>query len=158
MEERQMIRASDSDREQVVDRLKTALADGCLKMDEYMTRMGLAYEAVTNADLVRLYADLPTAPQARKPPATVALPQSDPVHQGVFASLPTALKVLWTIWLVPVAINVVVWVLVSGTSGHLVYPWPLWVAGPSGAALLAVSAGVKAMRHGRPVARQLPRA
>ena len=35
--------------------------------------------------------------------------------------------------LVP-AINVVVWALVSGTSGHLVYPWPLWVAGPFGAA------------------------
>ena len=56
---------------------------------------------------------------------------------------------LWTIWLVPVAINIVVWALVSGTSGHLVYPWPLWVAGPSGAALFAVSAGVTAARRGR---------
>ena len=35
--------------------------------------------------------------------------------------------------LVPV-ISVVVWALVSGTSGHLVYPWPLCVAGPFGAA------------------------
>ena len=158
MDERQMIRASDSDRERVVDRLKTALADGCLKMDEYMARMGLAYEAVTYADLARLHADLPAAAQAGKAPATVALPQSDPGRQGVFASLHTALMVLWTIWLVPVAINVVVWALVSGTSGHLVYPWPLWVAGPSGAALFAVSTGVKAMRHGRAAPRQLPRA
>jgi hypothetical protein len=168
MAERQMIRASDSDREQVVDRLKTALEDGCLKMDEYMVRMGLAYEAVTHADLARLHADLPAgtaagtaaataaAPKAGKAQATIALPRADLEHRGVFASLPTALKVLWTIWLVPVAINVVVWVLVSGSSGHLVYPWPLWVAGPSGAALFAVSAGITAMRHGRPAGRQLP--
>jgi Domain of unknown function (DUF1707) len=158
MDERQMIRASDSDRELVVERLKTALQDGCLKMDEYMARMGLAYEAVTRADLARLDADLPAAVKAGKTPATVALPQPDPGHHGVFASLPTALKVLWTIWLVPVFINVVVWVLVSGTKGHLVYPWPLWVAGPAGAALLAVSVGVKAMHHGRTAPRQLPRA
>ncbi len=159
MENRQqMTRASDSDREHVVDRLKSALEDGCLKMDEYMVRMGLAYEAVTRADLARLDADLPIAPRADRALPTVALPQPDREHRGVFASLPTALKVLWTIWLVPVAINVVVWVLVSGSSGHLVYPWPLWVAGPSGAALFAVSAGITAMRHGRPASRQLPRA
>jgi hypothetical protein len=154
MEDRQMMRASDSDRERVVDRLKTALEDGRLKMDEYMARMGLAYEAVTYADLARLHADLPAAPApapaGAAAPAAVEAPQPDPGRQGVFASLPTALKVLWTIWLVPVAINVVVWVLVSGSSGHLVYPWPLWVAGPSGAALFAVSAGVKASRRGRP--------
>jgi hypothetical protein len=56
--------------------------------------------------------------------------------QGVLADLPTTLKVLWTIWLTAMLINVVVWALVSGTSAHLVYPWPLWVADPYGAALL----------------------
>jgi hypothetical protein len=55
--------------------------------------------------------------------------------------LPAALKVLWTIWLTAVSINVVVWALVSGTGGQLAYPWPLWVAGPYGAALFAVSVG-----------------
>lgn len=59
------------------------------------------------------------------------------------------LKVLWTIWLTAVSINVVVWVLVSGTSGHLIYPWPLWVAGPFGAALFGVSAGVSQIRRNR---------
>jgi hypothetical protein len=71
-----------------------------------------------------------------------------PAARG-FAALPTPLKVLWTIWMVPVFVNVVVWVLVSGTSHHLVYPWPLWVAGPSGAILLAVTLGVSAARGGR---------
>ena len=59
------------------------------------------------------------------------------------------LKVLWTIWLTAVSINIVVWALVSGTTAHLGYPWPLWVAGPYGAALIAVSAGAMLIRHGR---------
>ncbi len=39
--------------------------------------------------------------------------------------LPTALRVLRTIWLAAVSINVVVWALVSATHGHLAYPWPV---------------------------------
>jgi hypothetical protein len=42
-------------------------------------------------------------------------------------AMPAPLKVLWTIWLVAVSVNVVVWVLVVGSSGHFVYPWPVWV-------------------------------
>jgi len=90
------------------------------------------------------------APPATAPPACVR-------RQGVLAGLPATLKVLWTIWLTAVSINVVVWALVSGTSAHLVYPWPLWVAGPYGAALLAVSAGVTQIRRSRlPAGRRLP--
>jgi hypothetical protein len=44
---------------------------------------------------------------------------------------------------------VVVWVLVSLTSGHLAYPWPLWVAGPWGAVLFAQSVGITQLRRGR---------
>jgi hypothetical protein len=65
------------------------------------------------------------------------------------ANLPVALKVLWTIWLAAVSINVVVWILVSLTADTVEYPWPLWVAGPTGAALLAVSVGVTAIRSGK---------
>jgi hypothetical protein len=156
MDDRQHMRASDADRQEVVDRLRAALEEGRLKMDEYGERMGLAYEAVTYGDLAVLYADLPeagpvtkreAAPPAAPPPAVVA-------RRGVIADLPAALKVLWTIWLAAVAINLIVWVLVSGTAGDLVYPWPVWVAGPSGAALLAVSAGVTAIRRGRRPATQ----
>jgi len=42
----------------------------------------------------------------------------------------------------------VVWVLVSATTAHLIYPWPLWVAGPWGAVLLAVSVSVTQARRG----------
>jgi hypothetical protein len=160
MDDRQKMRASDGDRQEVVERLRAALDDGRLKMDEYLDRMGLAYEAVTYGDLAVLHADLPeaaavarreAAPAASAPQAVAAAPA------GVLADLPAALKVLWTIWLAAVSINVVVWVLVSGTSGQLIYPWPVWVAGPSGAALFAVSAGVTQFRRSRrPAARRLP--
>jgi hypothetical protein len=60
------------------------------------------------------------------------------------------LKVLWTMWLTAVSVNVVVWILVSATSGHPAYPWPLWVAGPYGAVLFAVSAAVTQFRRATP--------
>jgi hypothetical protein len=120
-------------------------------MPEYVERMGLAYDAVTYADLAPLHADLPAATGLAKPaPAAPPAPQPAPAPVAQRADhMPTALKVLWTIWLAAVSINVVVWFLVTVTSGHLVYPWPLWVAGPSGAALFAVTYGTAQIRRGR---------
>jgi Domain of unknown function (DUF1707) len=152
MDDRLDMRASDAERQDVVERLRAGLDDGRLKMHEYVERMGRAYEAVTRGDLVPLCRDLPetTTPAPARPaaPAPAPVPAPAPDHRGVFARQPVALKVLWTIWLVAVSVNVVVWVLVSGTSGHLQYPWPLWVAGPYGAALLAISAAAAQFRRG----------
>ena len=153
MEDRPDMRASDADRQEVVERLRGALDEGRLKMDEYLERMGLAYEAVTYGDLVPLYRDLPEAkpvarPQAAAPPAPVAAPKAEVARRGAFASLPTPVKVLWTIWATVVSINVVVWVLVSATTAHLIYPWPLWVAGPWGVVLLGVTAIAGTIRRG----------
>lgn len=157
MGDRELMRASDDDRQQVVDRLRAAVEDGRLKMEEFTERMGLAYQAVTYGDLAKLVADLPPAspqPGPRLAPAPAASPAAV-AKRGVFADLPAVLKVLWTIWLAAVSINVVVWVLVVGTSGHFIYPWPLWVAGPYGAALLAVSVPVVHGRRSRRVAAPL---
>jgi hypothetical protein len=154
MGDQELMRASDDDRQQVVDRLREALADGRLKQEEFTERMGLAYQAVTHGDLATLVADLPPAspqPEPRPAPAPAA-PPAAAAKRGAFADLPAALKVLWTIWLAAVSINVVVWVLVVGTSGHLIYPWPLWVAGPYGAALLAISVPVVHSRRNRRLA------
>jgi hypothetical protein len=137
------MRASDDERQQVVERLRAGIEDGRLTMEEYVERAGRAYQAVTYGDLAPLYVDLPgLAPEQRKPAAAPA------ACAGLFASLPTALRVLWTIWLTAVSINVVVWALVSATGGHLAYPWPLWVAGPYGAVLFAVSVSVTQFRRG----------
>jgi hypothetical protein len=54
------VRASDADREALVARLQTALAEGRLDLDEFGERTGAAYAAVTTAELDRLVADLPS--------------------------------------------------------------------------------------------------
>jgi hypothetical protein len=153
-----LMRASDDDRQQVVDRLRVAFEAGRLRMEEFTDRVGLAYQAVTYGDLVKLHADLPAAsleadPQAASAAATRASPASPAVaaKRSFFADLPAPLKALWTIWLVAVSVNVVVWVLVVGTSGHFIYPWPVWVAGPYGAVLLGISAPVVHVRRSRPL-------
>jgi hypothetical protein len=148
MADRDLMRASDDDRQEVVDRLRVALEEGRLKMEEFTERIGLAYQAVSYGDLAKLHADLP-AGRRRAQSAAPAAKAAAPDRRSAFADLPAPLKVLWTIWLAAVSINVVVWVLVVGTSGHLVYPWPVWVAGPSGAALLAVSVPVVHSRRSR---------
>ena len=76
------MRASDHDRQEVVDRLRGALDDGRLTLEEYLDRMAHAYQSVTYADLVPLCADLPAGGRARAPvpPATpvpaASLPRS----------------------------------------------------------------------------------
>ena len=147
------MRASDRDRQQVVERLRGALEDGRLTMEEYVNRMGAAYQAVTYGDLAPLYADLPASGPVTAGPgmaAAVAAPPAVASRAGGLAGLPVVLKILWTLWLVAVSVNVVVWFLVRDPGGHLGYPWPLWVAGPYGAVLFAVSAAVTAFRRGRP--------
>ena len=154
MDDQGNMRAADADREETVERLRTALDDGRLKLEEYLERMEHAYQAVTYSDLVPLTSDLPktravTKPSQPAPPVPAPARPAEVDRSGWFAGLPKALKVAWTAWTIAVSVNVVVWVLVSGTTGHLQYPWPLWVAGPYGAALLAVSVAVAQFRRGR---------
>ncbi|HTX29584.1 MAG TPA: DUF1707 domain-containing protein [Streptosporangiaceae bacterium] len=161
MDDRQKMRASDADRQEVIERLRTALDEGRLKVEEYIDRMGQASEAVTYADLAPLYADLPesgaVARPDPRPPAPAAERAAPPPVVTSRRGLPTALKVLWTIWGAVVSVNLVVWVLVSATTAHLIYPWPLWVAGPWGAVLLAVTVGVRQIGRGsHPGHRPLP--
>jgi hypothetical protein len=155
MGDQHKMRASDRDRQQVVDRLRSALEDGRLTMGEYVDRMEAAYQTVTHGDLAPLCADLPAPAPVTAGPVTAAAAAAPPAvfsRAGYLAGLPAVLRVLWIKWLAVVSINVVVWALVSGTSGHLAYPWPVWVAGPYGAALFAVSAGVTLLRRSRPSA------
>jgi hypothetical protein len=153
MSDQQRMRASDRDRQQVVEQLRGALEDGRLTMEEYVDRMEAAYQAATYGDLAPLCADLPAPASVFAGPATAAGTTARPAvfsRAGYLAGLPTVLRVLWVKWLAVVSVNVVVWALVSGTSGHLAYPWPAWVAGPYGAVLFAVSAGVTLFRRSRP--------
>lgn len=158
---RGQLRAADGDRAVVAERLRNALDEGRLTLAEYDERVRTAYAAVTYADLNTLLSDLPTAggvlelrptSQAPAPRIPSPAPAKPPVARRR-RRVPLPLMILWTIWGSLVAVNVAVWLIVSVMTGHLLYPWPVWVAGPAGAALLAVTVGVQAIRdsgdHGR---------
>jgi hypothetical protein len=53
------VRASDAERDRVVERLRRALGQGRLTLDEYDSRVAAAYEARTRGELATLTRDLP---------------------------------------------------------------------------------------------------
>jgi hypothetical protein len=153
MEKRAGMRAADVDRQAAADRLRAAMDEGRLDLLEYDTRLATAYSAVTYGDLDQLFTDLPeqaaraVAPAGRRPRDVPALWSPAPVReQGLLARMPTPLKVLWTIWLAALSINLTVWLLVSISSGEPVYFWPMWLLVP-GAPLPGVTVGVMAGRR-----------
>jgi hypothetical protein len=65
------LRASDTDRERVADRLRTAAGHGRITMDELEERLDAAYAAKTYGELVPITADLPVEdahPEVGPPP------------------------------------------------------------------------------------------
>jgi hypothetical protein len=149
------LRAADEDRQWVAERLRAALDQGRLRLAEYDDRLRLAYQAQTYAELNLLLDDLPpsivgaaVAVPAHQAPAPAATPAASPAREPV-DGLPTALIVLWIIWAGVVGINLMVWLIVLAGSGQWVYPWPAWVAGPSGVALLTVTVGVQEIRRSK---------
>jgi hypothetical protein len=151
------LRAADEDRQWVAERLRAALDQGRLRLAEYDDRLRLAYQAQTYAELNLLLDDLPpaivggtVAVTQQHPPQVPAGSQAAP-HEAADSGrgLPTALTVLWIIWCGVVGINIVAWLLVMVGQGGWVYPWPAWVAGPSGVALLTVTVGVQEIRRSR---------
>jgi len=151
MDKRRELRASDADRQGAVERLQAALNEGRLNLHEYDERLMRAYQSVTYGDLAEVFTDLPAAelePKRDTAPRPL-VPKSVAGAPRLLFGLPTWIRVLWTIWLTIVSINVMVWLLVSFSSGDLVYFWPMWVAGPLGTGLLALSIGVTAVRRGR---------
>lgn len=127
------MRAADADRERMAERLRMALEDGRLTLDELDERLREVYVAKTFGDLDRVVADLPATVPAERSQLMPARPVPPSRHEEN-PKLPVWLSVSWRLWLVAVAINLVVWVLVSVSTGDTPYFWPMWVAGPWAAA------------------------
>jgi hypothetical protein len=70
--DRSVHRASDADREAVVERLRSAAEEGRLDLAEFEERMASAYQAKTYGELAPLTADLPEN-ATLKPPDEVTL-------------------------------------------------------------------------------------
>lgn len=144
------MRAADADRQFVADRLRDALNEGRLTLGEYDERLKDAYAARTYGELDAVLHDLPTvtAP-ARQQVATAATTTPVPPTRG---GLPGWLLASWGSWLSTALICFVIWGLTSPGG----YPWPLWVAGPTGAILLArtVTAYASGDPHGYEAARR----
>jgi hypothetical protein len=89
------LRASDADREQVVEALKAAFVQGRLSQEELHRRVGEALLSRTYAGLAMLTADISAQPgEARPGPGTAPVPARKPVSKkalawaGVIAVLP----------------------------------------------------------------------
>jgi hypothetical protein len=145
-ERRENLRAADVDRNFVAERLKAALDEGRLSLSEYDERLRDTYAAKTYGDLDKILDDLPgvhpvgqsqVAPVTAPVYPTSVAPAATPLTP--LRTMPGWLAGVWGAWLVAVSVNVVIWLIVSVSSGELVYFWPIWVGGPWGAVLLATT-------------------
>src|SRR3954465_2498250 len=127
------IRVSDRERQAAAERPRAARDEGLLDFSEYDRRLADAYSSVTYADLDKLFVDLPAAAGmgvVHPQPASAPPSRRIPAEPAVTAALPTPLKVLWTVWAGVVAINLIVWLLVSLGNAELDYFWPMWLPAP----------------------------
>jgi hypothetical protein len=107
------IRASDQERESVVDVLRDAFTDGRLTLDEFEERTSAAYAAKTWTELGELTSDLPVQPMLgigpgdrRQAPLSQPVPAAVRPHQGRRARpFDRVLPVLF------------VWILISAAAG-----------------------------------------
>ncbi len=100
------MRASDADRDQVVERLRTAAAEGRLDAAELEERLVGALTARTDEELEPLTADLP-APAPRARPRRPPHPMASPFH--AYLAVMTLLVAIWAL---------------TGAG----YFWPVWPA------------------------------
>jgi hypothetical protein len=75
-----LVRVGDSERERAILRLREAVVEGRLTLEEFTDRVGRAYTARTDRDLAELTDDLPALPPEVPPPPLVA-------HRAIFSSL-----------------------------------------------------------------------
>lgn len=122
------MRAADSDRQAVADKLKQALDEGRLDLGEYDERLQKTYAAKTYGDLNGLLDDLPgIAPAQPAPVPAVQAAAAPPERKGRSGQLVKA-------WLGGFGgvfvVSTVIWFATSIGSGHLQYFWPVWLLIP----------------------------
>lgn len=89
------LRASQADRERVIDAVKAAFVQGQLTMGELDARVGQALAARTYAELAAVTAAIPVGPDQGRPPETARAqprqPGNRPVNRGACVIAATTL-------------------------------------------------------------------
>lgn len=127
------LRAADADRDAVADRLRTAHAEGRLTVEEFGERLDAAFAARTMGELAGLTADLPVEPARLARTGD----EADVAPVPAAATHRAGLRATWAAWATAVLVTSVIWLIAGVSDGDLGYYWPIWVAGPWGAVLLA---------------------
>jgi hypothetical protein len=145
-ERREELRAADSDRQFVAERLQAALNEGRLTLSEYDERLTQTYAARTYGELDRMLDDLPATvtgrdsvipaqPAASAGPVPAARRGPSTGQRG-----PHWLWAIWGSWLTAAVVCTVIYLL-SEPGGEF---WPKWVIGPWGALSLLSTIGALA--------------
>lgn len=106
------LRASDADRDRVVERLRDAVAEGRLDMEEFEERLEAAYKSRTYAELEPLTRDLPAAGTPGLPAPVAASGASWPARIGGRGTSTNAVAVMSGfqrkgVWTVPARFDAV---------------------------------------------------
>jgi hypothetical protein len=130
-ERREELRAADSDRQFVAERLRAALNEGRLTLSEYDERLEQTYAARTYGELDLLLDDLPatiTGRGAMAPaqPAAVPMAEPEPAEAQPAPHRPPWAQGLWGGWASTFVVCTLIYVFT--TPGG--YFWPIWVIVP----------------------------
>jgi hypothetical protein len=128
------MRAGDVDREQVLDRLRIAHAEGRLDLDEFDERITATFAARTYADLGAITVDLPGEPPS---PPSVTTPAEPGPLQDLDALPERDLRGAVIGWAGASVTTIAIWAMSCIATASFVYPWWIWVAGPWGLVLLS---------------------
>ena len=128
------MRAADSDRQVVADKLKQAMDEGRLDLGEYDERLRKAYEAKTYGDLKALLGDLPGI--TLSPTESTAVSRLDTPVPARTARAGQVVRA----WLGGFGgifvVCTVIWLVSSVGAGHVGYFWPVWLLVPMAFGLL----------------------
>lgn len=125
--ERADMRAADTDRVAVAQRLQQAVDEGRLDITDFDDRLQRAYAAKTYGELDRLVADLPA------PAAEVALAKSG----GKSIARREELAAEWRKWAGMSVLLLTIWTVTSVATGGPIFFWPMFPVGIWAAFLVA---------------------
>jgi hypothetical protein len=133
-ERRPEMRAADSDRDQIAERLADALAEGRLDMGEYDARLAQAMGAKTLGELERIVDDLPLSKaQVEQEQRAAEERRRDAARKAMLDR--------WRGWIgIAVLLNVI-WLFTVISSGDFIFYWPAFPLGIMAAINLAHGLG-----------------